>query len=77
MMEWMFPNNGPLKCENTMENDVLKLWRFQKLLTKLIYLSAYLARDSVLKTFKYITVFHSWIELYDKQGSSHIRKVRH
>ena len=33
MMEWMFPSNGPLKCENTMENDVLKLWRFQKLLT--------------------------------------------
>lgn len=26
MMEWMFPNNGPLKCENTMEND-LQIWR--------------------------------------------------
>lgn len=28
MMEWMFPNNGPLKCENTMENDLLQIWRF-------------------------------------------------
>lgn len=33
MMEWMFPNNGPLKCENTMENDLLQIWRFQKPLT--------------------------------------------
>ena len=28
MMEWMFPNNGTLKCENTMENDLLQIWRF-------------------------------------------------